>query len=61
MNTHLPIYVIHVAELENKEKSKRHYIQILGLFYYSVIGKGAFGQVFLTGTGDRLKYDEQYI
>ena len=23
---HLPIYVIHVAELENKEKSKRHYI-----------------------------------
>ena len=51
---HLPIYVVHVVELENKEKSKRHYLWILGVCYLAVIGKGAFGQVFLTTSGDRI-------
>ena len=49
-----------MVELEDNETSKRHYIWILGFCYYTVIGKGAFGQVFLVGSGDRLEYDQIY-
>ena len=51
--------MVNLIEQSNPQKFKRHLVRINGMYYYKVIGKGAFGQVFMAGCyKDREKYDE---
>ena len=53
MLEHLPLYVVNVKEIVNTVKSARNYIKVNDYNYYTVIGLGAFGQVFLAGSSEQ--------